>query len=226
MDMSVDIKNLAIALNKTQAIMKDAIKDTENDFFKSKYADLASVWLACREALTVNGLSVIQMPSNVDNKITLTTMLLHTSGEWMRESISIAPSKLDAQAAGSVISYLRRYSLAAFLGVAQIDDDAEESMGRNDKSGYTKHAPPVSKVVPAPVKEKQTTQLGTSKFITLLQEAQNHAWDIEKHVKPFMMACYGKALSKDLTSVEIDDFIQIVIKTNPDKALEGIQRGK
>lgn len=216
MDMSPEIKNLAIALNKTQAIMKDAIKDTENDFFKSKYADLASVWLACREALTVNGLSVIQMPSNIDNKITLTTMLLHTSGEWMRESISIAPSKLDAQAAGSVISYLRRYSLAAFLGVAQIDDDAEESMGRNDKSGYTKHAPPVSKVVP----------VGTSKFITLLKEAKNHGWDMEAHLRPYMEMCYKKKFSKDLSPSEIDDFIGIVSTMTPLQALEGIQRGK
>lgn len=117
------IGKLALALSKAQAAMKGAVKDSENPHFKSKYADLASVWDACREALTKNELSVIQLTSGGPETVTVTTILAHSSGESVSTALTIRPMKADAQGLGSAISYGRRYSLAAMVGVAPEDDD-------------------------------------------------------------------------------------------------------
>lgn len=112
------------ALAAAQGAVEGATKGRTNPAFKSKYADLASVWEACREALSTNGLSVIQSPGEIaDGRMAMTTMLLHSSGEWVRGSLTIPLGKVDAQAYGSATTYARRYALAAFVGVAPEDDD-------------------------------------------------------------------------------------------------------
>lgn len=126
-EQSPELKDLAAALAKAQSQVKGAVKDSTNPHFKSKYADLASIVDACGDALSANGLSVVQFPgyeAREDQFIaTLTTMLLHTSGQWVREIAGAPVSKADAQGVGSVITYLRRYSLAAIARVAPEDDD-------------------------------------------------------------------------------------------------------
>lgn len=131
-EQSTEIAALAEALSKAQGKITGALKDSANPFFKSKYADLASVWDACREQLAANGLSVVQINGNDAERITVTTMLLHSSGQWVRGTCSAKPAKDDAQATGSVITYLRRYGLAAITGVAQVDDDANAAAGRKE----------------------------------------------------------------------------------------------
>ena len=124
METSPSIAALAASLAKAQASIEGAVKGKVNPAFKSKYADLSSVWEACREALTDNGLSVVQSPGPVaDGRMELTTMLLHASGEWMRGTLTIPLGKVDAQAYGSATTYARRYALAAFVGVSPEDDD-------------------------------------------------------------------------------------------------------
>jgi hypothetical protein len=124
----------------------------KNDFFKSKYADLAGVIDVCRPAFTEAGIAVIQAPSTTDDgSIAVTTTLVHTSGQWMSEQISMAidPSaKNPAQAAGSLITYLRRYSLSAFANVAQEDDDGNS----------LKVAEP-ARIQPSSITDKQVQQL-------------------------------------------------------------------
>jgi len=127
MSRSESIKELAAALSKAQGQMKDAIKDSDNPFFKSKYADLSSVWDACRKALSDNGLSVIQNPLMAKvgetESFCLETTLFHESGEYMSGLYPIKPVKDDPQGHGSAITYARRYALAGIVGVAQADDD-------------------------------------------------------------------------------------------------------
>jgi hypothetical protein len=124
LETSPSVAALAEAMALAQAAVEGATKGKVNPAFKSKYADLKSVWDACREALTQNGLSVIQSPGELENsKVTITTMLLHKSGEWVRGSLSIPIGKVDAQGYGSAITYARRFALAAFVGVAPEDDD-------------------------------------------------------------------------------------------------------
>lgn len=118
-----EIHELAAALCKAQASIEHAKRDTENEFFKSRYADLSSVRDACQRPLSENGLSVVQIPEANGPKVSVTTILLHTSGQWMRGTLTLTAMKPDPQAAGSAITYARRYALAAFTGVAPDDDD-------------------------------------------------------------------------------------------------------
>jgi hypothetical protein len=122
---SDQIDQLATALAVAQGKITGALKDSANPFFKSKYADLASVWDACREALSANGLCVIQTTESVtEGQITVVTTLAHKSGQWIKGVLSMTPKDSGAQAAGSCLTYARRYALAAIVGVAQVDDDA------------------------------------------------------------------------------------------------------
>lgn len=124
MIQSDSVKSLADALCKAQAEIKGAVKDTTNPFFKSKYADLASVVEAIREPLAKNGLSYIQVSHERDNAAAFETRIFHSSGEWVSCGVMSVPvNKADAQGFGSSATYCRRYSLSAAFGVAPEDDD-------------------------------------------------------------------------------------------------------
>lgn len=125
MQKSESIAKLAKALSQVQANIKPAVKDAANPFFKTKYADLNSVWDSCRELLTKNGLSVIQGNSvGLDNTVIVETVLAHESGEWIQSELCLPLAKHDPQGVGSAITYGRRYGLAAIVGiVADADDD-------------------------------------------------------------------------------------------------------
>ncbi len=141
MRRSENINELAIALAKAQGQILDAKKDSNNPFFKSKYADLASVWEACRKPLSNNGLSVVQTieikygsfcPS--EGRRILESTLMHTSGQWISSELDLLPKEESEQAIGSAITYTRRYALAALVGICPDDDDGEAAMARPAKS--------------------------------------------------------------------------------------------
>jgi len=127
---SDQINEIALALSKAQASVKGAIKDSNNPFFKSSYADLQSVWDACRSALTANELAVVQSAGTDGPLVRVSTMLVHSSGQWFADDLALKPKDDGPQAMGACISYGRRYALAAFVGVYQTDDDAESAEGR------------------------------------------------------------------------------------------------
>jgi len=83
-DQSDQINDLAAALSKAQGEITGALKDSANPFFKSKYADLASCWDACRTQLSKNGLAVIQTTEKVETGVCVVTTLTHASGQWIR----------------------------------------------------------------------------------------------------------------------------------------------
>lgn len=174
MRTSESIHEIAAALAKAQAEMGGAIKDSANPFFRSKYADLASVWEACRAALTKNGLSVVQFPkteytgtpepyewtSKSGEKrygvrvvciVSVLTRLSHASGQWMEDDVSTMLSTGDPQSVGSAITYLRRYALQSVAGVAPEDDDAEAAHGQQ-ANGTSQARQPVPQTVSAPPK--------------------------------------------------------------------------
>ena len=143
MKHSEQINEIGASLALAQRQMKGAKKDAANPFFKSKYADLSSVAAACMDALNDLGIAVVQAPSTgADGSVSVETMLLHKSGQWMSETVTGKPKDDGPQALGSVITYLRRYSLAAFAGVAPEDDDAEAAMGREKKADAPKAVKP------------------------------------------------------------------------------------
>ena len=131
MRQSESIANLAKALSIVQGKLTYATKDSANPFFKSKYADLESVWDSCRSLLAENGLAVMQFPGEYfDGTMSLTTVLSHSSGEWISKEMSLPVTKPDAQGAGSALTYMRRYALAAVVGVVQADDDGNAASSK------------------------------------------------------------------------------------------------
>jgi hypothetical protein len=129
-NQSENINELAAALAKAQGEIVGALKDSKNPFFKSNYADLASCWDACRAQLSKNALAVIQTTRCHDGQVYVVTTLTHSSGQWIRGELPVKAKDDGPQAQGSGITYARRYALAAIVGLAQIDDDAEAAQGR------------------------------------------------------------------------------------------------
>lgn len=137
---SPTLGQLAKALAKAQGAMQGAKKDALNPHFKSKYADLASTWDACRKALSENGLCVVQTnrPMGREGVSVITTLIHSESGEWMSGELFVPVSKQDAQGFGSALTYGRRYALAAMVGVAAEDDDGEGAIARGTNGGPVK----------------------------------------------------------------------------------------
>ncbi len=131
MNKSESITELAKALNSFQGKMVAVKKDATNPFYKSKYATLDTIWETIRRLLSENGLSVTQTMGMLEGNPPMTlleTTLCHTSGEWISGTQIVNPVKNDPQSLGSAISYARRYSLSAILGlVADEDDDVNRA---------------------------------------------------------------------------------------------------
>ena len=133
MNQSEQINELVKALAAAQAKIKGAKQDSKNPYFKSDYADLTSVWNACKDELTANKLAVIQTIEHQNEKIVLVTTLAHESGQWIKSYLPVLTTKLDSQSLGSALTYSRRYALAAIVGVCPLDDDAEAAMELTDQ---------------------------------------------------------------------------------------------
>lgn len=132
---SLTLGKLAEALSKAQGEMDHAAKDKKNPFFKSSYADLSSVWDACRECLSKNGLAVTQSFGLVKDKLLLKSRLIHSSGEWLSSEIIIQTLKNDPQSIGTAITYFRRFALAALVGVSPKEETNEKSVDDSDDDG-------------------------------------------------------------------------------------------
>jgi len=135
MNKSSSVKEIASALNAFQKGMRSIKEESENPFFKSKYADLAEVLNTVRPVLAANGLSVIQSPSFDGAICHVTTTIAHSGGGYIFGTMSCVPAKMDGQGVGASTTYLRRYSLAAVCGVAQEDDDGQ-SAAHNKSAVY------------------------------------------------------------------------------------------
>lgn len=129
-EQSTEVGALFGALAKAQGEIEGAAKGKENPHFRSKYADLASVWDACRAPLSKNGLCVVQQPFTRGALAGIRTQLGHESGQWIACVATTTPKDNGPQAYGSCLTYLRRYGLSAFVGVAPEDDDGEGAEGR------------------------------------------------------------------------------------------------
>jgi len=135
MKTSESIVNIAQALLKAQRAITFAVKDSKNPHFKSTYADLGSVINACTAALNESGIVFMQMPSPSEpGTIALTTRLLHSSGEWIEDTATCPLQKVDPQGYGSANTYLRRYALAAAVGLYQDDDDGNAASAGTTKA--------------------------------------------------------------------------------------------
>jgi len=138
--MSATISKLATALAIAQGEMEGAKKDATNPFFNSVYATLDSVVTALRLPLSKNGLSYVQLPYNAAGRVGVRTMLMHNSGEWISSTFELMPVKNDPQSLGSTLTYCRRYTLMAIVGIAPEDDDGNGGSAPDKKPTYDKKA--------------------------------------------------------------------------------------
>jgi copper chaperone CopZ len=130
MQSSSDITEVIKARLAVQEKVASVAKGANNPYFDSKYADLESVIEALRPALIEADLTFTQHPVSDENGVGVATTLMHASGQWLRESFTMPLAKRDPQAAGSAITYSRRYSLMAMFGLPAVDDDGESAMAR------------------------------------------------------------------------------------------------
>lgn len=140
-----EINELVIALSKAQGSMEPAKFNRVNPHFKNRYADFTSCMDACRGPLSKNGLSVMQYCETIKDKLMLVTMLAHTSGQWIKSNFPLIPLKMDSQGIGSAMTYAKRYSLSAMLGIVsdeEEDDDGEASNGRPRQSSQARAPSP------------------------------------------------------------------------------------
>lgn len=227
MKRSEDIKELAAALSKAQAEMGKAKKSKKNPFFNSDYADLEAVWDACREPLTKNGLSIIQVPDfNDKGEMVLETSLMHSSGQWVTGQYPIRPVKADPQSLGSAITYARRNSVGPMSGVVVTneDDDGEHAMAR-DKEPERPHPRPVKQAAPPVQATLPDTQLPSEEA---LRKRSVEFWKMV-HYKAYwsnddvltkMKDLFKKDKTELLTSEEFG-VLWGVIETNPKEKPHG-----
>lgn len=133
MQQSTTINELAKALVTFQIKVDNIKKDAKNPFFKSTYASLSNILDAIKEPLCECGLSISQFP---EGDYSLTTRIMHESGEWMEASYSMKPVKDDPQGRGSCITYQRRYAIASVLSlnIDEDDDGNHATHGSNSTS--------------------------------------------------------------------------------------------
>ncbi len=172
---------LFAAVSTAQSQFAGAKKDAVNPAFRSKYADLASVWDAVREHLTENKLAIIQIPTAEQNVVTVTTILTHASGEWISGELAMTSEKFTPQGIGSCITYARRYALSAFLGIAPEDDDGNEaSQGKGNAPAAQKRQEKPTPIAPTesgPMKEafaEMKSLLGDKLYAFILK-----SWEIK-----------------------------------------------
>lgn len=205
MQKSETIGELAKALCKVQAGLKPALKDSQNPYFKSSYADLNSVWDACRELLTSNGLAVAQMNLPTENGVIVETMLMHTSGEWVSGELFLPLAKHDPQGVGSAVTYGRRYGLAAMVGiVADVDDDGNHASGKTQQ-------PQQGERQQQPAQRPQTSASGGTGKLSEGQAKAIFAICKSKNIeeKSFLSA-HGCQSKSDLTMKEASELIEIL----------------
>lgn len=185
MNKSESVAQLASALWRFQEEVKNPSNTATNPQFRSKYSPLDVVINTVKPILAKNGLSFIQSTGSEGENIVIVTLLLHESGEWIESEPLILPAyqlksggvkEYNAQGAGSSITYGRRYSLAATLGISSEDDSdgnhqiAETPKGGNQastiKDKLADKQPPADQtvvgVIPDPVREKYQTFKGSN----------------------------------------------------------------
>lgn len=196
--MSNDISKLALALSKAQASIENVTKDKQA--YNYKYADLASCLDIIKEPLLLNELSVSQIVSIEDGVQVLHTLLMHSSGQWIKSTFTLnfeasvgrdgKKSMNSMQEMGSGITYARRYALSAIIGLAQDDDDGATSLNlkRVQSAAQSKTA------------LDNTLLLKKKKLKELCEEQQV---DVQEFAKFYNLTSTSTA---DEVSIIIDDF--------------------
>ena len=124
MNKSESVKQIFEALVKAQEELKNSFKSATNPHYKSKYAPLDEIINGIKPVLAKNGLAITQDVSGDGDRVTVSTLIMHESGEWVEQTgLTIKPAKTDAQGTCGAVTYARRYALQAALNISSDDDD-------------------------------------------------------------------------------------------------------
>lgn len=190
---SETIGKIAAALVAFSGEVKSISHDAQNPHFKSQYTSLDHMIDETKPILNKHGLTVMQFPGGDGDKITMRTMILHTSGEWIEsEPLTLKPTKNDPQGAGSAITYARRYSYAAALSLSLGDDDDGNAASTPQKPQEPRQPP-------------QTTQSSSP--------AQRSSGGQSEPMISEAQAKYAIRLQKD-KKISDDDFRRMVAEYN------------
>lgn len=174
MRTSESISNISAALSSFQKEVKQPKKDTNNPFFGSKYVPLEGVVAAITEPLAKHGLSYIQSTGTEEEKVIVTTLLMHTSGEFIESDPLKLPGlqvkkngdkDFNAQGIGAAITYGRRYSLTALLGIASEEDDDGNTVSQGEGTGTKVDAGKITPTVRAKYKLVFGNEKGVEAFV-------------------------------------------------------------
>ena len=199
MSQSEVINELAAALSKAQGEMQAAIKDKINPFFKSSYADLGSVWDAARPVLSKYGLCVMQTTEMTGDgsKIIMVTTLAHISGQWVKSYLPLNPAKNDSQGVGACLTYLRRYSLSAIVGVVCDDeDDGETAVGRGKQQ--TNQSPKQDNQSPKQSNLVDNERVGKTEIIALTTLINNLDEESNKSFRDWIKKTFNAESIQDI----------------------------
>lgn len=154
-ERSITIAKFASQFLKLQSELEPIKKEANNPFFKSKYAELSSIIEVIRPLCKKHGFIILQEPGNQNERLALTTTIMHESGEFVRSTISYPVVKQDPQGYGSAITYARRYSLQAIFCLETEDDDGNRAT-HTHKPSYKPQNSPISKDNDKPISEGWT----------------------------------------------------------------------
>ena len=171
-----DINELAAALVQAQAEFSAVPKTSVNPFYSSRYADLASVVKAAQPVLAKHGLAVSQHPTVVDGEPSLTTYLLHSSGQSLVSTMRLCAAKHDPQGQGAAITYARRFAYQAVLGLVA-DDDDDGNRATAVKQAEPKRGMPAGARSPADVARTDLAAMLKAKKLDMAAAAKRFADD-------------------------------------------------
>lgn len=230
MEQSRKIDELIKALVVVQGKITPVKMDSFNPFFESNYASLNAIWETARPLLTENGLAVIQPMDTENGFVYVNTTLAHVSGQWIRGRLGMKPPprmtqkgpiENDPQMVGQVVTYFRRYSLGAMLGIV-IDEDLDGDVGQHKKKPPKKSPPKEKKK--SPPKETPGDKKGDkrdSEYWDLLKEVQGKKSQILEKEYYLVINSLGKEKSNELSHDQLK-----ILNVELDKRMERNKRYK
>lgn len=206
MNKSDSIIKLATALLAAQLEMPTAAKSESNPFFKSKYAPLDKVLPAALGVLNKHSISVTQFVGNIDGQSSLTTMLMHTSGEWISADQPLILPRNDPQGQGSAITYARRYAIMSAIGMVADEDDDANAASKPKTSSAGKP--------PTPRPTDPSKKLTPKQLELLLKKTK---FGLKSFDKDEVIAFIDQTLGKSITDLTMGEMDEALIKL--DKAI-------
>lgn len=197
---SESIKNLAAALSKAQKEISNVVKDSENPHFRSTFASLPAVVAEINKVLPKYDLSLVQVGTILpDGRQALTTILIHSSGEFLQGSFALNPVRNDPQSMCGAITFFRRYAAQAMVNIGSEDDDGNAASA---KPAPMQQQDDSSQII---AKMRAESAITPKQVALLFARARESGWD-EKSVRDMI----GARMDCQVEKIPTPDFQDIL----------------